>query len=406
MPAHTWFWTVVEPDSWPSAPIRMSYSTLRGIEACPRRWGLGRSEYTGSMGMSGYPRRLRIGSLAGEVAHLTLRRAAEALHRAGCISPEDPSVVSALRDLGGLSAVLESCAEDVIGRLAANPRAAHRITQFQVDLVRRLPELRQVVQGTLQRMFGVTVSPASADQPSPLAEGAKRSALGLGFHAEVELAPAGLDWVGVADAIKVGPQTCEIIDYKTGEEDPGHSEQLRIYALLWARDGKINPEARLATDLTVAYPGTARIVPAPSGSELDELETELRRRADSARAALQHQPPAAEVSAANCRFCDVKQLCGEYWTPEGQESISDDAALSPRCLQVEILEPLGVRAWRVAVDVDPLLEPGTLALLVAQEAMSWERGARVRLLDVHLEEPAEDRLHVIHLGPSAEAYLV
>jgi hypothetical protein len=112
------------------------------------------------------------------------------------------------------------------------------------------------------------------------------------------------------------------------------------------------------------------------------------------------------VSAANCRFCDVKQLCGEYWTPEGQESISDDAALSPRCLQVEILEPLGVRAWRVAVDVDPLLEPGTLALLVAQEAMSWERGARVRLLDVHLEEPAEDRLHVIHLGPSAEAYLV
>jgi hypothetical protein len=212
--------------------------------------------------------------------------------------------------------------------------------------------------------------------------------------------------MGVADAIKIAPETCEIIDYKTGEEDAGHFEQLRIYALLWARDSDINPEGRTATNLTVVYPGRARFVPAPSRAELDELENELRSRSSLARAALQHQPPRAQVSVANCRFCDVKQLCGAYWTTEGQESARDGPAAPVRCLQVEILEQLGVRAWRVAVELDPLLEPGTLALLVAQEAMTWERGARLRLLDVHLEEPAEDHLHIVHLGSSAEAYLL
>jgi hypothetical protein len=255
-------------------------------------------------------------------------------------------------------------------------------------------------------MFGITSPPAIASQPSPPVERSNRLALGLGFHAEVTLAPPGLGWIGVADAIKIAPGTCEIIDYKTGEEDPGHFEQLRIYALLWARDSEVNPEGRTATDLTVVYPGSARFVPAPSGAELDELENVLRSRSNLARAAVQHQPPRAQVSAANCRFCDVKQLCGVYWTTEGQESARNGTAAPVRSLQVEILEQLGVRAWRVAVELDPLLESGTLALLVAQEAMTWERGARLRLLDVHLEEPAEDQLHIIHLGSSAEAYLL
>ena len=407
MPAHAMFWKVVEPDAWPSPPTRLSYSTLRGIEACPRRWALDRGDYTESLGVRGYPRRPRMGTLAGETAHHALQIVAEALHDAGCTSPEDPGVVGVLRALGGLSAVLNSCADDVIARFAANPRAAHRIPQIRVDLVRRLPELRRTVQGTLQRMFGVTAPPASAaGQMEPSAEESKRSALGPGFHAEVELAPAGLGWVGVADAIKIARHTCEIVDYKTGEEDPDHSEQVRIYAFLWALDGEINPERRLATDLTVVYPGTTRFVPAPSGPELDELEIELHRRADSARAALGYQPPRAEVSAANCRFCDVKHLCGEYWTREGQESVREGQAPSLQSLQVEILEPLSIRAWRVAVDLNPHLQGGTVALLLAQEAMSWQGGEQLRLVDAYLKESVEDHLHVIHLGSSSEAYLV
>lgn len=406
MPEHSWFWKVVEPDQLPSPPDRMSYSTLREIEACPRRWSLGRSDYRGSMRLRGYPRRPRTGSLAGEVAHLTLQRVAEALHDAGCLSPEDPAVVSVLRNLGGLSEVLKSCAEDVIARLDGNPRATRRLVQIRIGLIRRLPELRQVVQGTLQRMFGATAPPEPTGGSGSSRDESTRSSLGFGFHAEVELAPSSLGWVGVADAIKIAPRACEIIDYKTGEADPGHADQLRIYALLWARDGVINPEARPATHLTIVYPGTALFLPAPSGSELDELEIELHRRADSARVALQNQPPKAEVSVVNCRFCDVKQLCGEYWTADGQASIRAGSAPSLRCIQVEILEPLGVRAWRVAVELDPLLRPGTLALLVSQDAKPWEHSERLRLLDVHVEEPTEDRLHVIHLGSGSEAYLV
>jgi len=35
-------WTTVAPATWPRPPADMTVSTLNEIEACPRRWALGK----------------------------------------------------------------------------------------------------------------------------------------------------------------------------------------------------------------------------------------------------------------------------------------------------------------------------------------------------------------------------
>ncbi len=399
------FWRVVRPDKWPDPPTRFSYSALKEIETCPRRWALARGDYSASLGRKGYPRKPRKGTLAGEVAHLALQKIAMALQAAGCVGPDDPAVVAALRGLGGLSAVLESCAVEVMGAAASNPRVAHRMEHLRSDLIRRLPELRHVVQGALQRIFGVTPPIVPIHRwETRSAEGSKREALQPGFHAEVELAPRQLPWVGWADVIKLTAESCEIIDYKTGVEEPAHFEQLRIYALLWLRDEELNPERRPATNLTVVYPGTTYTVAPPSPSEIKDLEDELERRADTGRAALLGRPPRASVGADACRFCDVKHLCDDYWTPLGQQLVREASLPAVRSVQVEVLEPRGAHSWTVVVDLDPYLAAGTRALLTAQEMLSLKEGHSIRLVDAWIPDQTEDGLPAIRLGSNSEIY--
>lgn len=399
------FWRVVRPDKWPDPPTRFSYSALKEIETCARRWALTRGDYSASLGRKGYPRKPREGTLAGEVAHLALQKIATALQTAGCMGPDDPAVVAALRGLGGLSAVLESCTGEVMGDAATNPRAAHRMEHLRSDLMRRLPELRHIVQGALQRIFGVTPSMVPIDRwEKGSGQGSKREALQPGFHAEVELAPHQLSWVGWADVIKLTAESCEIIDYKTGAKDPAHFEQLRIYALLWLRDEELNPEALPATNLTVVYPGTIYTVPPPSPSEIKDLESELKRRADAGRAALRGRPPRASVGADACRFCNVKHLCDDYWTPRGQQLVREASWPAVRSVQVEVLQPRGARSWLVVVHLDPYLAAGTRALLTAQEMLSLQEGHSIRLVDAWIQDRTEDGLPAIRLGSNSEIY--
>src|SRR5205823_6764255 len=144
--------------------------------------------------------------------------------------------------------------------------------------LRAIPDLRQIVQLALNGMLSVGGAPATSFRSS---DPAARGPLGLGYHSEVKLAPKKMAWVGFADAIRLSHDSCEIIDYKTGAESPAHLDQLRIYALLWARDDVVNPNARLATSLAIVYPGSTHLVPPPDERDLDNLEAAL----ESTRAA-------------------------------------------------------------------------------------------------------------------------
>jgi hypothetical protein len=225
-----------------------------------------------------------------------------------------------------------------------------------------------------------------------------------GFHTEVRLAPSQLPWEGHADVIKITSESCEIMDYKTGAADPDHLEQLRIYAYLWLHDEEVNPAAEPATSLTIVYPGAAYSVEPPSPAAMEELGKELEQRANRGQAALSQRPPAALVGTDACRFCDVKHLCEDYWSPYGQELIHEASVPTMRSVQVEVLQSRGPRSWMTVVNADPYLPAGTHALLTTQDPIDVRPGGQLRLIDVWISSPSEEGQYALRLVSGSEVY--
>lgn len=89
----------------PDPPDFWSYSSLREVQACPRRYVLGHSQYPELWDGRGYPQLPHVAALFGEIVHDALARIIPALARAGCSAIDSPNAVAVLRGLGGYSVI-------------------------------------------------------------------------------------------------------------------------------------------------------------------------------------------------------------------------------------------------------------------------------------------------------------
>src|SRR5262249_7133739 len=137
--------------------------------------------------------------------------------------------------------------------------------------------------------------------------------LGVGAHPEATLTAGTLRLTGRVDLLTVDKGRIRITDLKSGAEDPGHLDQLRMYALLWDLDRDANPGRRAATELVAAYATHDVTIPAPTAEELRILEHAVESRIAAADAEVAAEMPKAIPSEENCSLCQVRQLCGEYW---------------------------------------------------------------------------------------------
>ena len=135
-----------QPSAWPEPPTMWSPSSLRDVEVCPRRWALRRATYE-AFGEGGFPRRPSAPTLAGTVVHAVIERILEALGAAGCATTHDPKVVTVLRELGGLSALVEAATTETLADARRSPRFALIAERVEADLARR--DLRGEVQTSL-----------------------------------------------------------------------------------------------------------------------------------------------------------------------------------------------------------------------------------------------------------------
>ena len=311
--AHASFWTALIPTSWPRSPHYMSFSTLVELEACPRRWALKRASYIGALDTPGYPARPNLAAIEGTVVHRSLQTIVSALAKSGAPSLSHEKAISTLRGLGGFTAVVQHSMEGTLSSYEDNPRAGPVLDRVRGRLNGRIPQLRARVQkqvvrvGPAARMVGGTGTVSRAT-------GQSRHRLLRGAHSEVTLHANDMGWHGVADLIEISEKRCEIRDFKTGVPREDHEIQLRIYALLWARDKELNPESQPATRLVLSYDNADVEVLVPDQEQHRHLEEDLRRRTDLALAELGSHPPEARPSSENCAHCSVRQLCGEYWT--------------------------------------------------------------------------------------------
>ena len=410
--AHVWY--VTAPERWPSPPEPMSVSNLLEIEACPRRWALAQASYPSVWEGHGYPEKISRGSMAGQVVHSSIEIITKALAKAGCSSGDDPAFGSVMRGLGGFSKVVDDCIGRVIGRQKDNPRFARLRDMTDRFMREHISEFREQAKALLSRQLSTPKAPGRSDRTKRVSVS---GGLGKGMHPEVRLSPEGIGWVGVADLIKLDGSGCEIVDFKTGEQKPEHAFQVRVYGLLWTRDGKLNPRTVLPNRLTLAYPSGNVDVLAPTMGELEDLDRDLSEKARAVVADLTASPPPARPSADNCRFCGVRQLCDEYWKEGTQLLLASEKrsglTTSEDFVDIEVniagrhgptmWDGVIVSAGRLLTGAKVIVNP-TKSDLEAQAILAI--GGRVRIVGARLTFPdGEDSdLHLVSISQFSEVF--
>jgi hypothetical protein len=248
--------------------------------------------------------------------------------------------------------------------------------------------------------------------------------------AEVPLNNPDLGWYGKADLLSVKAATnatagegqaaeCAITDFKTGAQKGDHALQLRIYALLWARDSTLNPTGRHATQLTLIYPTeTVAVAPPTTEEEMNALAAELATRTAAARATVAMSPPEARPSDEACEWCDVKHMCEAYWSSMAGEVPSSPEPQSSVCdVEVLISSRRSPGSWMGHIAAVPVLgsslRVGAQILIRARPgdphfAGVLSAGRRVRLLSAQQLPASEESngMVAIALTRSSEVFIL
>jgi PD-(D/E)XK nuclease superfamily len=382
---------------WPSPPQMWSYSSLREAQECPRRWMLSRATYPGIWSRRGYPPRPTLVALLGDVVHRILEVVLRGFHAQGCTSLQDPRAVAVLKQLGGYSKLAERAIQEQLDRLTDNPRAVERIDGLRAALLAKVPEIRQHVQGITTR---TSLKPAASSAGGRSLR--HRPPLTKGSHPEVELRAPELRLAGRADLVTVVDGACEITDYKTGTTDEHHTDQLRTYALLWARDTELNPEDLPIRRLTLSYPSRDIDIEPPTATQLEQLASRTVARISEAERWLRERPPPARPSAPMCRLCGVRQLCEDYWQALNHmaTSSSDD---EPDWFDYEgiVTSKNGSRSWLMTAD-----EGSTLLLRTSSETTTFPLGHRIRLLNLLRGRDPDAPVPIGALTQASEVFLL
>jgi hypothetical protein len=393
---------------WPKRPDLWSYSSLKEVESCPRRWMLTRAQYPDLWSGSGYPTIPAIAALFGDVVHGALETIVKALVAAGCESTRVAGAAQVLRQLGGITAVVEHALTDRLARLDGNPRMdGDRGRRLGREIKDRVPEARAQVQAYLSR----TALPAgSQPKGAAIPDGGntgsssrpQRRPVGAGAHPEITLTADELRLTGRVDLLTVADDAVRITDYKTGVEDPSHLDQLHTYALLWDLDRAANPSGRKVTDLTAAYPSREVSVPGPAEAKLRVLQQTFESRIAAADAELAAPMPAAITREDTCGFCQVRQLCGEYW----DQVVPAPASVSPGAwfdYQGIVGPQNGVRSWWMMSRRTGRRE---LLLRTPSPSTALTSGSQIRVLGIRLEDDPEVDAFIGAMSASSEVFVV
>ena len=390
----------------PEPPTHWSYSALKEIETCPRRYVLEHASYPELWSGFGYPQMPNTAALFGDVVHDSLELIVEALVKAGCGSSNSTEGVAVLRKLGGYSAVANSALEARIAKLEGNPRVdANRRARLLRQLADRIPEARTELQGYLQRMSlvpnheeaeGSVGQPATDSSSSP-----NRRPLVIGSYPEASLRVDSLRVKGRVDLLTVFSDRVDIVDHKTGGEDPSHFDQLRFYAMLWDQDDVANRDRTPLGVLTVSYPTRQVSIPAPDERELVALVASSSVRVTDADNQMKAQTAAA-VTGEHCRLCSVRSLCGAYW-----QQMTPDPAAIPEGTWFDyegiVGQQNGIRSWWMLAR-----DSGEAQLLLRAPSLgdSLRPGHELRLLGLRRDADLDLEGAAATLTTNSEIFLV
>ena len=380
----------------PDAPSQWSYSSLKAIETCPRRYVLSRAKYPNLWSGSGYPEVPNPAALFGDVVHDSLEKIIRALVNSGCTSASGPEAIAVLRELGGYSRVAKEMLANRLAKLDENPRlAGNRWVRLQDQLEHRIPEAREEVQHYLHR---VTLTPKEGTE-SGSGGGEARYARCIGSHPEAELRADELRIWGRIDLLTVTLEGVDITDHKTGAENESHLDQLRFYAVLWDQDDISNVSRTPLRTLTASYPNHEVAIEAPDAAELQALVDGVGPRVAAADAMAVSVVPAAQVGE-HCGFCSVRTLCSTYWQFRPDPAGLKDGDFFD--FEGVVADQNGIKSWWL----QGVGGYRRLLLRTSSAHQEFESGQRLRLLGLVRDEDPETDAVVAVLTQNSEVFVV
>lgn len=399
-------WFVELPEKFGSPPKRMSASTLKEIEACPRRYALRRAAYPQIWNGFGYPPKPTLKALEGTIVHGSIEQIIKALRQANCPSISDELFVQTMRSLNGYSGILENQLREISNELIANPRLKQKADQIIDKLKNSLPILREQLQSQVSKLTfdneTKTINFSDSDDTP--------RSLSRGIHSEVELNARELEWYGKVDYLYLSADGCEIADFKTGERKPEHIFQIKIYNMLWLFDEKQNPNSVPVAKLTLSYRDGDLEIPPLADYEFDDFIEEIKHRTDSAKSEILQPLPEARPTVDNCSYCSVRQLCGAYWTQGTQNFLEEEKALRLTArkknsidVEIELENSIAEHIWyaktlicgSIAQQAQLLVR---FASTISQMPVALKSGLRLRLLDVNLLGQRDEEVSVLTIS--------
>lgn len=357
-------WTTREPSERATSPEWMSFHSFEDAQRCPLAASLRSSHYASIWSKKGYPNRPNVAAVSGVIVHTCAETIVKRLVEAGVSSLMDPAAMALLRQAGGFTKMLLDVLEDYRRSEQVNPRFVH----FEDDLLRsvrvKIPQMRVTLQELLaSHSWTPAASGSGAKRPEALesdnTKHATRTALPVGTHMEVELADTSIGWRGVADVIVLAADGCQIIDFKTGSQAPEHQRQMWVYAMLWHYDSERDPDQVPVKKLTLIYTNGSIDVPVPSATEIATFREGLIESSKELKRKLDAKDVPANPSIENCRYCQVKLLCNDYWKDLSANEPGDRFSNA----ELVLVEKRGDRGWLARVKSQKDLTAGEQVVL-------------------------------------------
>jgi hypothetical protein len=400
---------IEEPSLWPDNPAHMSFSLLRGLEKCPKRWALSSAFYPELWDRNGYPRQINIAELEGIIIHASLELILKEMSVDSMSTQGDDYSVRVLRKLGGISSIIRTQIDGTLSSYAGNPRVSNRLAAFYSQLCNRTEHIRSTIQRHLSRLRFFWSNRQSNNQKG-ISSQLKR------FYSEVGLNALELGWRGRLDLLTIFDNLIEIRDFKTGIPKDDDRSQLQVYAFLWQQDKILNPTGSCVNRLVISYNNREEDVPTPDSKRLLSLKDELLRRTKLAIDSIKSRPIPAIPSKERCSHCGVRHLCNDYWTQKPQiESLlnlpNNQAFLD---IQLRLICRNGPSSWEAEIESSYLIPPAGTVLFRTQpnRPLGLEQGMRIRVLDAFFNVPVSEtnmtqpRRPIATLGGPSEVFIL
>lgn len=301
------FQRVKAPTSWAGPPAAFSFSSMKQMGVCLRKWQLARSFYGDH---KGYPERPSEPAEVGKIVHDLLSRLFQRAAVAGYPplgSEEFAAVLDHVDILGTARSKLEAFAREA----ARSPRSLGvRVSVSPRDVYNQVARaFREEYTRVLAEAPGWPPIPkllASPAGPEDTPADRLRALEAIGVLSEEAVRHPSLPVWGIIDLLARREGRTAVIDFKTGSSRPEYKEQIQLYALLWWRS-----TGDLPVSVELRYGARSEGWPV-SADDLSRLEDDLSTRVVRYASGLSAHPAEAKIGA-HCEGCSARPLCGDYW---------------------------------------------------------------------------------------------